>query len=1208
MKKVIQVKSCLRSLIPLVIIAFFLNNFVSIAQTNTLYFQDEFISFPKNIDTFKWSQMPENSKYDGGYFGWIQFTNTPTQDIQNQYVSNGMKLIEYYPDKTYLFYFPATIQISYLQQTGAISIIPVQNNFKKASKIKFNTIGEWAIQEDKILLTLIYHNFIDRTTVFSGLKKINNLLIRKDFKGHSRVEIAIPYNEIDALVSLPFVKWIEPIAPPITPEDNIGRGLHRASNLDTQIPTGRNYTGDGVGVLARDFGIVGPHIDFQGRLDNTAASGGTDHEDTVAGIFVGAGNLDPTKRGMAAGSDFYSSNAEITFLDTETIDLINNNLVQITNNSFGAGCNTGYTINARTVDMQIHTNPSLLHVFSAGNSGPNSISANCSDYGAGEGWATITGGSKQGKNVIAVANANFDGQLSGISSRGPATDGRIKPDITGFGTNVHSTGENNSYNIMSGTSFSAPAIAGISAQLYEAYADANGGSHPESALIKAAMLNTANDYGNVGPDYSFGWGIINGLRAAMLIEEGRYLDATITQGGSNNHSISVPANTTQVRFMVYWSDAAAAEGAVPALVNDLDLVVTDPGNTTHQPWVLNPTPDPALLDAPATTGVDRLNNVEQVLINNPTAGIYNINIAGFNVPMGPQKYYVVYEIITDGITLTYPVGGERFTPGMQEVIYWDATNLNGMIDLEYSTDNGSSWMAISTVAATNRSYNWTIPNAISGECLVRVSNGSLSDQSSGNFSIANRVSGITITEVCPTQATVTWDAVTDATSYDVYVLGTKYMELIGNSTTTSHTFDITNADNPIWVAVSASGGNGWSSLRSNAINHPGGLLNCPLDNDLSVSEINNTASNFFTICNANSIIASATIINNGLLPQANFTIAYQVGSDPIVEEIYTETLAPGASIMYNFNTPISLDANGSNTLKIWTSLAVDEFTNNDEKELNFFGQLIGTPVDFLEPFDTNGVFPLGWSFENPDNDKTWTEATNIIGPDGNPTVAAFIDGANYPTRGQEDTFTTEYFDLNFTGTARLNFDIAKAQWADINNDALRIEVSTDCGMSYTEIYFKDGLDLATVPYINSAWTPSGESDWRKETISLNAFIGNNILVKFVNVNDFSNNTFIDNIEVIKTSSTNSDGSLESAISMFPNPSQNDVHILIETIIESTYEIQIFNTLGQLVTSVSKTPFKNRAEENINITKFDSGLYFVKIKVDNQEVTKKLVVN
>ena len=96
--------------------------------------------------------------------------------------------------------------------------------------------------------------------------------------------------------------------------------------------------------------------------------------------------------------------------------------------------------------------------------------------------------------------------------------------------------------------------------------------------------------------------------------------------------------------MVYWRDPTAALGASTALVNDLDLVVNDPASNTLLPWVLDATPNPDALNSPATTGEDHLNNMEQVLINNPTAGEYTLDISGFNVPVGPQEYLSLIHI------------------------------------------------------------------------------------------------------------------------------------------------------------------------------------------------------------------------------------------------------------------------------------------------------------------------------------------------------------------------------------------------------------------------------------------------------------------------------------------------------------------------------------------------------------------------------------
>ena len=79
------------------------------------------------------------------------------------------------------------------------------------------------------------------------------------------IKIQIRIDEIDKFSQLPYVSFII-IAPELgEPEDRKGRSLHRANMLSTEYNGGLNINGTGVGVMVRDDGIVGPHIDFEGR-------------------------------------------------------------------------------------------------------------------------------------------------------------------------------------------------------------------------------------------------------------------------------------------------------------------------------------------------------------------------------------------------------------------------------------------------------------------------------------------------------------------------------------------------------------------------------------------------------------------------------------------------------------------------------------------------------------------------------------------------------------------------------------------------------------------------------------------------------------------------------------------------------------------------------------------------------------------------------
>jgi subtilisin family serine protease len=120
------------------------------------------------------------------------------------------------------------------------------------------------------------------------------------------VVLQIALTRLIEVSNLSYVSFIEPIDPPSLPENKTGRTLHRSNTIDVDYPNGRNYNGSGVNVMMQDDGVIGPHIDYQGRIDqsNVSSNGGS-HGDHVAGIIMGAGNLDPIAKGMADGVELF---------------------------------------------------------------------------------------------------------------------------------------------------------------------------------------------------------------------------------------------------------------------------------------------------------------------------------------------------------------------------------------------------------------------------------------------------------------------------------------------------------------------------------------------------------------------------------------------------------------------------------------------------------------------------------------------------------------------------------------------------------------------------------------------------------------------------------------------------------------------------------------------------------------------------------------
>ena len=1178
--------------------------FTSLAQNPfSFVFNGELVTLEENITTFEWNQMPESSKLAEGYFGWVQFIETPDQQTQNYFKSNDLLLLDYVGQGTYLFYMPETTPISVLSERKVRAIAPVEGRFKLEPKLLNLEIPDYARQGERILVQLEYHNIVSQEYIINDLAN-QQIEVKQVYDSANFMDLIIPDNCLESLSNSSYVRYVALVPPPPVKEDVQGKSIHRSNGLDTQMSSGWNYTGAGVGVLVRDDGVVGPHIDFQGRIDNIPTSSGGSHGDGVAGIFAGAGNLNPRYRGMAAGSDLYVSNYVSTFLDSPTTSLIADGSVMITNSSYGDGCNGGYTFNARTVDQQTNDHPNVMHVFSCGNSNGNDCG-----YGAGNQWGNITGGHKQGKNVIATANVFYDGTLVSSSSHGPARDGRIKPDITAHGQGHISTGANNTYSAFGGTSGAAPGVAGVSAQLYELYADTHAGVMPESGLVKAALLNTANDAGNVGPDFKFGWGIVNGLRAGKLLSEDRFIVESISNGELNTNTLTVPSGTTQMRIMVYWTDPAAASGASTALINDLDLVVKDPSDTPYLPWILDPTPDPVTLDLPATNGADHLNNMEQVLINNPAAGDYVVEISGFDVPFGPQTYYIVYEFIQENLTLVYPNYAESVVAGQTEVIHWDAINTTADFVLEYTADDGANWNTIAPVPADEFNYTWTVPEVVSGQVRVRATSGSFSDESDHNFSIAPQTDNILVTQVCDTETTLTWDEVPGAESYDIYVLGTKYMELVGTSADNLATVTIESADNPLWVAIAArNDSEGWLGRRTVAYNHPGtGLFNCSFTNDLSVWEIDTEVSEFNLVCDASPITIKATYLNSGLAPQTDFEISYQFGSDAAVTETYSGTLEAGQLLEYEFSTPLTITEAGDNTLTLSISAASDEDSTNNSEVLNVVVALEGTALDSIETFEETGFPSDGWQIENPDGDTGWAQRSIPVGSDGAATTVGWVNNYIYNAPGEEDIFITEVFEINASAAApAMVFDLAKAQYSTTLSDRLRVEISTDCGLSFTPVYDKAGIPLSTVGIVTANWTPANADDWRREEIDLSPYLGENVLFRFININGYGNSTYVDNVNVVG----NVLGTPENQISglvMYPNPTDGVVNLTIQDAGFGDMSVKVINALGQMVWQQNNiSPTSDRAL-TMDLSGLNTGIYFVKISIDGNSMTKKLVV-
>ncbi|QYO66540.1 S8 family serine peptidase [Leptolyngbya sp. 7M] len=438
------------------------------------------------------------------------------------------------------------------------------------------------------------------------------------------VRVEMPVSELESVIRLPHVFRIDPyIRPQIEDERAAQIVAGNYVNVTTLNPPGYDplaqfgADGTGVTVMVSDDGISIPGnggfyvtasntIDGPLRGATAGAAGGHGHIN--ASIIAGwtpFGILDPTGYNYGIGVAPRANIINIPFLksgntttDAQAVDDALNTLGPngvrgtISNNSWGSGTNgNSYDSFAATYDGLVRDGSFAASIdpfsiiFSAGNSGTSGLTR-----------------PKMSKNTIAVANSeNIRTELGGTgadnmddlrstSSRGPAADGRIKPDITAPGTVI--TGSragtcgsvtscfdaNHAYS--SGTSHAAPQVAGAAALFTQYWRDRNAGAMPRPSLIKAAIISTGQEMnGSITntstiPNGNEGWGRMN---MKFMMNTGvpmKYVNETqefFSPGQNVVYSGTVGDPSKPFRVTLVWTDPPGVSN--PALVNNLDLSV-----------------------------------------------------------------------------------------------------------------------------------------------------------------------------------------------------------------------------------------------------------------------------------------------------------------------------------------------------------------------------------------------------------------------------------------------------------------------------------------------------------------------------------------------------------------------------------------------------------------------------------------------------------
>jgi predicted outer membrane repeat protein len=601
----------------------------------------------------------------------VQLNFIPREAAKAAYERSGLQLLAYVPDYAWIASVRAGDPAAVLNLPGVVWAGELTVADKLHPLIRADKWDRYNLAPDGTAAVSVVMHQDEKLETGRALIEKHGGRVMGEVIGLGLLQVELPRDRIAALAAEDAIQWIEGAEPPLGETND---GIRTQIGVATVNAAPYNLNGTDIDVLVYDSGQVGDHLDFGTRLIHGDADTVSEHSTHVAGTVGGSGANSVAQggttnqwRGMASAVDLISYGTNYTGTGAifyQNVPDIEQDWAQA-QNTYGADLGTaslgsniylnGYSCdimgNYGASDVLIDQiirggNPVVglgdkyITTWAQGNERPSTCSAT--------GYNT-TAPPAAAKNPIHVGASNTNNNtMTSFSSWGPTDDGRIKPIVVAGGCQttgdlgITSTDNNpvNTYTVMCGTSMATPAVGGSIAlmlQQYRATYATSGNFWPSTA--KAILMQTAEDRGNTGPDYQWGFGQVRIQQAVDLIMRRGFVQASLAQGETDLYTFVVTDTALPAQVSLAWDDYQATFNAATALINNLNLELVAPSGTIWRPWILDPA-NPANL---ATRGVNDRDNQEQVTVPTPEKGTWLVRVVGATVPQGPQDYSLACE-------------------------------------------------------------------------------------------------------------------------------------------------------------------------------------------------------------------------------------------------------------------------------------------------------------------------------------------------------------------------------------------------------------------------------------------------------------------------------------------------------------------------------------------------------------------------------------